>query len=134
MKFNPRARIRVFCREMPLDLFTGMATTEEWLDQMRRDWALQSQGEPFEQCGEYKEVRALQAALNDAYSREDREERGEWVICLPIADHPFAQPVVVVRKYDNNGNTYLATRSLELGFIMAPEILPLGFRSYDRWR
>lgn len=132
--YDRRARIRVFCREMPLDSFTGMATTEEWLEQMGRDWRSMSQGKPFEQCGEYKEVRALQAALNDAYSREDREERGEWVISLPIQGDPFAQPVAVVRKYDNNGNTYLATRSLELGFIMGREILPLGFRSYDRWR
>ena len=126
-------KIRVFSRAMPLDLFTGMATTEEWLELMRPDWRLQGQRKPLEQSGEYKEVKALQSALNDAYSRQDEDQTGEWVICLPLADHPFAQPVAVVRKYSNNGNTYIATRWAELGFIMAPEILPLGSRSYDRW-
>tara|TARA_Y100001938_G_C8023734_1_gene396815 strand:+ start:212 stop:613 length:402 start_codon:yes stop_codon:yes gene_type:complete len=132
--YDRRARIRVFCREMPLDLFTGMATTEEWLEQMERDWRLQGGEGPLMNCREYKHVRALQASLDRVRSPEDREQRDEWVISLPIQGDPFAQPVAVVRKYDNNGNTYLATRSLELGFIMGREILPLGFQSYDRWR
>jgi len=134
MMYDRRAQIRIFCREMPLDLFTGMATTEEWLEQMERDWRLQGGEGPIINSREYKHVRALQASLDRARSREDGDERGEWVICLPVQGDPCAQPVAVVRKYDNNGNTYLATRSLELGFIMGREILPLGFQSYDRWR
>ena len=134
MIYDRRAMIRVYCREMPLDSFTGMATTKEWLEQMGRDWRSMSQGEPIEECGEYRHVRALQASLDRARSPEDRDQTGEWVISLPIQGDPFAQPVAVVRKYENNGNTYLATRSMELGFIMGREILPLGFQSYDRWR
>ncbi len=132
MRPQPERSVRVFARESPLDLFTGLSDTDDWLSQMQRDWKLQSR-RGFYECEDYEQVKAMQRALDGAHSRQDGEKTGEWVICMPIFGHPFAQPVAVVRKYCNNGNTYLATPYLDLGFFMAFELIPLGATSYDRF-
>jgi hypothetical protein len=125
--------IRVFAREMPLDGFTGMVDLNGLSQHLSAEIKLHRFDHASAILGMWEQVRAMQRELDTVQSRQDEEKTGEWVICLPVKGDPFAQPVAVVRKYSNNGNTYVATPHLELGFFMAFELIPLGVTSYDRF-
>lgn len=122
--------IRVFCREMPLDLFLGMLTSERFAERLREQLAILDDRRKLKHVPEWQAVEAMRRELDRSWRQQDREQRGEWVICLPRSGEPFSVPVAVVRKYDNNGNTHIATPHQALGFFMAPEMLEPGGSPY----
>ena len=120
---RPHNEIRVFAREMPLDLFLGMLTSEQFKAQLYKQLACLDDRRKLKHVEEWQVVEAMRKELDRSWRPQDREQTGEWVICLPRSGEPFSVPVAVVRKYDNNGNTYIATSCKGLGFFMAPEML-----------
>ena len=122
MRLEGEQAVYVFEREMPVDNFLGMLTTEQFYHQLHQRLELYPTWgrPPMGDCDEAKAVKGMQAELNGSYCPMDGEEmRGEWVLCLPLRGDPYPQPVAVVRKWDNNGNTQIATPHRDLGFFMA---------------
>jgi hypothetical protein len=119
--------IRVWYREMPLDGFLGLLTTQKFRSHLDEPFLARAILEEWEQ------VEAMRKELDRSQRPMDGATTGEWVICLPVRGDSFSAAVAVVRKYANNGNTYVATSDPKLGAILASELLPPGGSFYDRF-
>jgi hypothetical protein len=125
--------MRVWYREMPLDGFLGLLTTQKFRSHLDAQLTL---GQPFLARAileEWEQVEAMRKELDRSQRPMDGATTGEWVICLPVRGDSFSAAVAVVRKYANNGNTYVATSDPKLGALLASELLPPGGSFYDRF-